>query len=142
MIPWLDFRIFGNGYGLAQPHYDGPFYWLSGRFYHWIGGLGAQLESFEWRAPLPGAEREIAGRTFRVLNTSRRGPRVIVSWGMVDLPRDIDAANTEIRFLRQIIGRLMATSEYASEWQRLREPRVGAGIACAMVGKGGERNER
>ena len=88
---WLDFKIFGSGYGLGQPFFDGPFYWLvdtsgkarsgkNGRFYHWIGGFGAQLSSFEWITPKPGTRRRLAGRDFIVFQARRQGLRVECSW--------------------------------------------------------------
>lgn len=82
MIWWLDFYLFGNGWGIASPHCDDAFLWLSGRFYHWFGGLGAQLTSFEWFTPKPGTERILAGKRFRVFSVSRCGPRVMVSWAL------------------------------------------------------------
>lgn len=115
---WLDHKIFGNGHGLASPYFDDRFYWLSGRLYHWIGGLGAQLNSFEWRHPKPGEERTICGRKFRPFNSRRqflwlfRGKvyaiptpisRVSVSWAY-NLPNDLDAANAELRELKSKLG--------------------------------------
>ncbi len=90
----LDFLIFGNGFGLAMPYFDGKLYWLvdmashkrdqrNGRFYHWIGGFGAQLGSFEWRAPLPGTRRRLAGYDFEAFSVTRRWRRHSVSWALV-----------------------------------------------------------
>lgn len=117
---WLDHRIFGNGYGLATPYFDGIFYWLSGRLYTWSGGFGAQLTSFQWRHPNAGEERTLAGYRFRPLHSRRRFlwlfrrsafpipvpiARVSVAWARVDLPKDIDAANAELREMEKRIGR-------------------------------------
>lgn len=95
MLPWLDFKLFGSGYGLGAPHCDQTFYFLSGHFYTWIGGLGAQLHSIQWFTPLPGERRIIKGIVFRPFNVSRCGPRVMVSWSM-HLPDNLDAANLKI----------------------------------------------
>jgi hypothetical protein len=96
---WLDWRLFGNGRGLASPYCDDVFYWLDGRFYKWIGGLGAQLQSYEWRIPKPGTRRRLVGREFVVFQASRNMLRVSVSWQIVGLSRDLNAANAEIRQL-------------------------------------------
>lgn len=80
MTFWLDWKLFGNGYGMASPHCDDVFYWLSGRFYRWIGGLGSQIESIEWRAPEAGERRKLFGHSFRPFKTDRRWLRVRVSW--------------------------------------------------------------
>jgi hypothetical protein len=59
---------FGSGYGLGTPYFGSVFYWLRDKkhghraWYRWIGGFGAQIESYEFRAPKAGAEREIQGR--------------------------------------------------------------------------------
>lgn len=99
MIMWLDHKCFGNGKGLASPYFDDKFFWLSGELYHYSPGFGAQLFSFQWTHPHAGEERTLCGRTFRVFNSSRRGPRVMVSWHMVEMPRDVNAANAALRLL-------------------------------------------
>lgn len=102
---WLDFLLFGNGHGLAQPHFDGVFYWLvdketgRGRFYKFSHGLGAQLESIEWLTPTPGTRRRIKGREFVAFNATRSGPRVRVSWAMTRAPHDLNEKNEAIRQL-------------------------------------------
>lgn len=96
MIRWLDFRIFGNGYGLAAPYFDQPFYWLSGRFYTFMGGFGAQLHSFQWTHPRAGEIRDICGVRFRPFNSSRRWGRVRVAW-CANLPSGINEANEWLR---------------------------------------------
>ena len=104
----LDFLIFGNGHGLAQPSTSGRFYWLveptgRGAFYHWSGWFGAQLCSFQWTHPNSGERRSfdaLDGRVFRPTHSVRKFGRVRVSWGLVDLPRDTNAANNELRALR------------------------------------------
>jgi len=112
----LDHAIFGNGYGLASPYFDATYHWLvdtsieerhgrNGRLYNFIGGLGAQLRSFEWFAPPAGTRRVLCGREFVVFQTSRRGLRVDVSWAMTGLPRDLDAANAQIRALGSALGK-------------------------------------
>lgn len=105
----LDWMIFGNGHGMKSPHWDDTFYWLhdqfkQGRFYSWVGGLGAQLTSREWRMPRPGTRRQLAGREFVVFQASRRWFRVEVSWAMVRLPEDIDEAHAAIRDLKRDLG--------------------------------------
>ncbi len=106
---WLDFLTFGNGHGLAQPYFDGRFYWLvdtnngreagRGALYTFLGGHGAQLVSRHWFHPKPGEVRELIGRKFRPFRSSRRWFRVEVSWA-TKLPEDIDEANAAIRELR------------------------------------------
>lgn len=102
----VDFWIFGNGWGLAQPYFDGRFYWLNdttpGRkrratFYTFSHGLGAQLRSFQWTHPRAGERRTLCGREFVVFHSHRRGLRVEVAWAMVRLPENLDAANEAIR---------------------------------------------
>lgn len=102
----LDFWLFGNGHGLAQPHLDGVYYWLvdretgKGRFYTQSGWFGAQLQSIEWLTPRPGTRRKLKGREFVVFSAERSGPRVRVSWAMTRMPKDIDEANAAIRSLK------------------------------------------
>lgn len=90
---WLDFKIFGNCHGLKSPYFDDTFFWLvdtkdqdrnpkNGRFYKWIGGLGAQLNSFEWFMPAPGTQRNLSGFRFKVFNARRQFLRVNVAWGL------------------------------------------------------------
>lgn len=115
MIVWLDHKIFGNGYGLRSPYFDDRFYWLSGEFYTWSGGLGAQLQSFQWRHPRAGEERELCGHKFRPFYSERRFmwlwrshvfgfplpvARVRVSW-CTHLPDKLDEANETLRQLRR-----------------------------------------
>ena len=80
----LNFLLFGNGHGLKSPFFDDKFYWLvdvkrksraskNGRFYKWIGGFGAQLESIEWRKPDIGQRRVLFGHEFKVFNCSSAG---------------------------------------------------------------------
>lgn len=110
----LDQWIFGNGHGLKSPYFDDIYLWLvdtkpaersgsNGRRYTWIGGIGAQLRSFEWRVPKPGTRRILAGREFVVFNATRRGLRVDVSWALVGLPRSLDEANAAIRELSALL---------------------------------------
>lgn len=82
MIFWLDWKLFGNGYGMASPFCDDVFYWLSGRFYRWAGGLGAQLHSIEWFAPKAGTRRKLFGHEFVVFQVRRKWIRVEVSWAL------------------------------------------------------------
>lgn len=108
MLTTLDFWLFGNGHGLAQPYFDGRFFWLvntaegrergRGRLYTFFGGHGAQLRSIEWFLPHPGERRRLAGESFTVFQAHRKGPRVEVAWCM-RLPDGIDAANAKIRAL-------------------------------------------
>ena len=80
MIFPLDWALFGNGRGMASPAWDDVFYWLGGRFYRWIGGLGAQLESYEWRAPPAGTRRSLFGHEFVIYTCDRRWMRVRCCW--------------------------------------------------------------
>ena len=113
---WLDHIIFGNGWGTSSPFFDKRYYWLvdtlrkdrhgrNGNLYRWIGGLGAQLGSFEWRTPRPGTRRKLAGKEFVVFNTSRRWLRVDVSWALTSLPHGLDEKNAAIRDLEKELGR-------------------------------------
>lgn len=104
MILWLDHMIFGNGFGLRSPHCDNRFYWLSGELYTFMHGFGAQLHSIQWSHPKPGERRRLCNREFVVFQSSRSWFRVMVSWAMVDLPRDIDSANAAIRQLKSELG--------------------------------------
>jgi hypothetical protein len=90
----LDWLLFGNGFGMASPYHDDVFYWLAdtsherdlkgshSRFYRWIGGLGAQLDSYEWRRPPAGTRRCLFGHEFVVFQTSRSFLRVRCSWAV------------------------------------------------------------
>lgn len=82
MIFKLDWWLFGNGHGLGSPYFNDTFYWLNGRFYTWIGGFGAQLQSIEWFAPRIGDSRRINGIKFVPFNCTRKGPRVRISWAV------------------------------------------------------------
>ncbi|ARQ95389.1 hypothetical protein [Bradyrhizobium phage BDU-MI-1] len=116
---WLDHKIFGNGYGMATPYWDGVFYWLSGALYTWIGGLGAQLTSFQWRHPLPGEERKLGGETFRPFHSRRQflwlfrdsccpipTPicRVSVSWTATRGPADLQDYHSWLYGLKAKLG--------------------------------------
>lgn len=118
MILWLDHKIFGNGYGLGSPYFDGKFYWLNGELYTFMQGSGAQLHSIQWTHPNAGEERKLFGYRFRPLHSHRRFlwlfkesvpiplpiSRVIVAWSRVDLPKDIDEANAELRHMATQVG--------------------------------------
>lgn len=99
----LDHLIFGNGYGMKTPACDGVLFWLSGRLYTWIGGLGAQLRSTQWTHPKPGERRTLAGYRFVVFNSSRRWIRVETSWALVELPDKLEDANEKIRALKKCL---------------------------------------
>jgi hypothetical protein len=101
---WLDHKIFGNGYGMATPYFDGKFYWLSGELYTFMAGFGAQLHSYQWRHPKPGESRRLCGRDFRPFHSTRRGVRVEVAWA-THLPEDIDAKNAALRDLERDLGK-------------------------------------
>lgn len=128
MSLWLDHLIFGNGHGLSSPYFDNKFYWLvdikqgrdgsNGQIYTFMAGFGAQLYSFQWRHPKAGEERILAGKNFRPLHSTRQFlwlwrnsifsiplpiARISVAWSWVDLPKDIDAANTALRDLRKTL---------------------------------------
>jgi hypothetical protein len=108
---WLDNWIFGGGHGLATPYFDARFYWIvdtirtrkrgKGRFYHWIGGHGAQLRGFQWRHPVPGERRRLCGQDFIPYQSRRRWLRVDVSWRMAGFPAGIDAANVTLAGLKR-----------------------------------------
>lgn len=113
-------RVFGSGYGMAAPFWNQTFYWLvdtlrtersakNGRFYTFMGGLGAQLHSFEWRMPEPGTRRKLAGMEFEVFNVSRGrwGVMWSVAWALVGFPRNIDEANAKIREIEKNLSSSM-----------------------------------
>lgn len=102
MIVWLDHKIFGNGFGLGAPFWDQRYFWLTqdhkrGELYTFMGGLGAQLHSIQWRHPKPGERRRLSGHEFKVFQSSRRWLRVQVAWALTRLPDDLDAAHAMIR---------------------------------------------
>lgn len=103
MTFYLDWKLFGNGHGMASPYCDDVFYWLSGRFYRWFGGLGAQLSSIEWFAPPAGTRRRLFGHEFVVFRTSRKLVRVEVSWELAGGVRDF-AHVTELKTQLQAWG--------------------------------------
>lgn len=111
-LPWA-FLFMGNGWGLGQPFWDGPWYWLHDQmmwreerrrsaWYQISGGLGAQLHSIEFTKPRAGEEREVFGYRIRVFSTGsqRRGLIVETSWRFTDLPEELNAANAYIRAAR------------------------------------------
>lgn len=119
MILWLDHKIFGNGYGLGSPYFDNKFYWLSGELYTFMQGHGAQLHSYQWRHPLAGERRHLFGYDFIPCGSRRYflwlfrdtqfaipTPicRVEVAWARIDLPKDINEANAELRHMKTQIG--------------------------------------
>lgn len=96
---------FGDGFGIAQPHWDGVFYWLldqegkkRGCWYHWIGGFGAQLDSFEFRSPKPGETRKLFGHTFYIFGRPVRKLFVVrTTWAVSTKLK----TNEDIRSLKE-----------------------------------------
>lgn len=96
MLPGRYGLGFGGGFGLAEPYFDGQFYWLHddiwaregkrrSAWYKWEGGLGAQLASYELRAPVAGEVRELFGHRWRVFRQpERRFLTVRTSWALED----------------------------------------------------------
>lgn len=103
MTFWLDNQIFGNGHGMKSPYWDNRFYWLSGRLYTWIGGLGAQLQSTQWLHPKPGETRRLAGRDYKPFNSVRSGLRVRVSWA-TKLPDDLKEVQAVLSSIERELG--------------------------------------
>lgn len=108
MTFWLDWKLFGNGHGMASPYFDDVFYWLvdtyryerdsrRGRFYQMFGGLGAQLRSYEWRMPSPGTRRRLFGHEFVIFIARRKWLRVDCSWALAKGVKDF----AEVRELEQ-----------------------------------------
>jgi hypothetical protein len=108
MENWFDWKLFGNGHGMASPFFDDVFYWLvdtssgvrdsrNGEFYRAFGGLGAQLESIEWRMPRPGTRRRLFGHEFVVYSVTRKFPKVRVSWALTPCVKDFE----EVRQLHE-----------------------------------------
>ena len=112
----LDHRIFGNGHGMATPHCDGVFYWLSGELYHFSGGLGAQLHSYQWTHPRPGERRKLAGLDWRPFASRRRHGRVSVSWAWTRLPDNLELANRALRRMPALLGRILPPVEGAESF--------------------------
>lgn len=103
---WIDWKLFGNGFGMGSPFWDDAFFWLRDRsngergpgyFYRWGGGFGAQLYSIEWFAPKAGTRRNLFGRDFVVFSVHRKWLRVEVSWALARGVREAE----EIRALRE-----------------------------------------
>lgn len=103
---WLDFLIFGNGFGMASPYHDDTFYWLSGDLYTFQHGFGAQLRSRQWTHPKAGERRTLAGHEFVIFQSTRSGLRVECSWGLVRLDRDVTEANLQIDALKTTLNNL------------------------------------
>ena len=103
---FLDHWIFGNGHGMKSPFCDNKFYWLNGRIYTWIGGLGAQLSSHEWRIPKPGTQRVLNKRRYTVFGARSKWFRKEVSWAVVDLPENLYEAPAFIRKIKSELDRL------------------------------------
>ena len=118
MAIWLDMLIFGSGFGLGAPYWDQRFYWLCdgraqrSRFYTWIGGYGAQLQSFAWRHPKAGTEIEIAGERLRIFSSHRRWIRVRCSWALVRLPHGLDEQRSAIDRFQKRLGDSFHSARY------------------------------
>lgn len=97
---WLDWKLFGNGHGMASPYHDDVFFWLDKRFYRWIGGLGAQLSSIEWWIPKPGTRRMLFGEDFTVCTAERKWIRVWVTWTRTRPVRDYSEVRTLVEKLK------------------------------------------
>lgn len=110
-IPFIDVRIFGDGYGFAAPHFDQSFYWLAGDFYTFTHGFGAQLTNVQWTHPKAGERRMICGVEFRPFNSYRKWGRVYCTWS-TRLPRGIDAANDWLRQFRAHLASPVFPFEY------------------------------
>jgi hypothetical protein len=110
VIAWLDMLLFGSGNGLGAPYWDQRFYWLcdgltqKSRFYTWIGGYGAQLQSFAWTHPKAGTEIEIAGEKLRIFSSHRSWIRVRCSWALTRLPADVDDSQAAIKRFESRLG--------------------------------------
>lgn len=138
-MPALDFRIFGNGHGFGAPYHDQPFYWLSGEFYTYMGGHGAQLHSVQWMHPKAGERRILRGVEFRPFNSRRRWGRVMVAWA-TKLPPDIDQANEWLRQFRAHLSQPGFDFQFrpaqAIEAQRAATPKSDAVADESAVPKG------
>lgn len=109
---WLDHKIFGNGHGMKTPYCDGTFFWLvdtsesrakgRGDLYTWIGGHGAQLTSRQWTQPKVGERRKLLDLEFVPFSTTRKGPRVEVSWAVRSWRgKDINEMNVLLATLKR-----------------------------------------
>lgn len=104
----LDFWLFGNGRGIASPYHDDVLFWLAdthharnlrgrhSRLYRFSFGFGAQLCSFEWRAPPAGTYRCLFGKKFVINSARRRWLRVICYWAYTGKLDNVD----DVRALR------------------------------------------
>lgn len=107
MIPWLDFKLFGNGYGMGCPVVAAHFHWLP--YHHRKGGAfflvkpyyGAQLYSFHWWVPKE--DIIVKGEKFSVLNHVRVGPRVMVAWRAHKMEADM---NQDTAFINKFMESL------------------------------------
>lgn len=121
---WLDHKIFGSGRGMRSPYFDNRFYWLSGRLYTHMNGLGAQLHSTQWRHPNAGEVRRLDGREYRPLHSTRQFwwlfrdswfaiplpiARVQVAWS-TDLPKPLDEAHATLRDIEKSLGHGLTVS--------------------------------
>lgn len=132
----IDRLIFGSGHGLAMPASDQRIYWLvdrkteRGTFYTFCGGFGAQLRSFQWTHPRAQEERVLSGVSFRPFCSHRQRGRVEISWSMVRLPENLDAANFWIRSLEKRLGEILP-----GQWP---PEMVAKGSAAAVADKASE----
>jgi hypothetical protein len=116
-FPALDFRIFGNGHGFGAPYSDQAFYWLSGDFYSFMHGFGAQLHSVQWTHPNAGERRSICGIEFRPFHSRRCWGRVMVAW-TTKLPSNLDEANDWLRqFERHLQNPIGSFRHYPAQSQ-------------------------
>lgn len=106
MILPIDHKLFGNGHGLKSPYFDSTYYWLNGELYSFVYGLGAQLQSIQWKHPVPGERRTLLGREFVVFSSRRKWLRVIVYWAMVNMPKDLDSMHAMINKLKSDLNDL------------------------------------
>jgi len=87
--------------------FDKAFFRLDGRLHSWSPGFGAQLESKEWRRVPAGTERKLLGETFRVWRSDREGLKFTTTWGMVNLPSNLDEIHEHLREFKAKLAKLI-----------------------------------
>jgi len=101
----------GNGFGIAQPFFDGAFYWIDGELYHVTGWFGSQLVSWQWTHPNASETRRLIGREFRPTRSTRRSGLVEVSWSFL---RDGDSHNIHDQQLQDFRADIQKLAIYSA----------------------------
>lgn len=92
---WNSFRLFGFG---ELRRFDQIAYYIDGVIYWWIGGFGAQLESYEMSKPISD-KRVINNREYKIFSCQKSWLMYRTSWS-TSLPIDINQANKKLRTIK------------------------------------------